>query len=50
VAALTGERESRLSELASVCVRVPAVNTARVQESHLVCIHLLCAAVEAAVP
>lgn len=46
-AALTGERASRLSALADVCVRVPSSNTARIQESHLLCVHLLCAAVEA---
>lgn len=45
-AALTGERDGPLAELADVCVRVPSTDTARVQESHLVCIHLLCAAVE----
>jgi D-sedoheptulose 7-phosphate isomerase len=45
-AALTGEKESRLSALADVCVRVPATNTARIQESHLLCMHLLCASVE----
>lgn len=45
-AALTGEKASRLSELADVCVRVPSTNTARIQESHLLCVHLLCASVE----
>ena len=27
-------------------VQVPSTNTARIQESHLVCVHILCAAVE----
>lgn len=49
-AALTGEKSSKLSALADVCVRVPSDNTARIQESHLLCIHLLCAAVEEGVP
>lgn len=47
-AALTGEAASRCSELADVTVRVPSINTARIQESHLLCVHLLCAAVEIA--
>lgn len=47
-AALTGEKPSRCSELADVTVQVPSTNTARIQESHLLCVHLLCAAVEVA--
>ena len=47
-AALTGETASRCSELADVTVQVPSTNTARIQESHLLCVHLLCAAVEVA--
>jgi D-sedoheptulose 7-phosphate isomerase len=46
-AALTGEKESKLSALADTCIRVPSTNTARIQESHLLCVHMLCAAVEA---
>jgi len=45
-AALTGEKPSQLSAAVDVCVRVPSANTARIQESHLLCVHLLCAAVE----
>lgn len=45
-AALTGSKPSKLAELVDVCVRVPSTNTARIQESHLLCVHLLCAAVE----
>ena len=47
-AALTGERMSTCAELADVTVRVPSTNTARIQESHLLCSHMLCAAVETA--
>lgn len=49
-AALTGEKQSKLSALTDVCVRVPSDNTARIQESHLLCIHMLCAGVEDGVP
>lgn len=45
-AALTGSKPSKLAELVDVCVRVPSTNTARIQESHLLCVHLVCAAVE----
>ena len=31
---------------ADVAVQVPSDNTARIQESHLLCVHILCAAVE----
>jgi len=47
-AALLGENKGPCSELADVAVQVPSTNTARIQESHLLCTHLLCAAVELA--
>lgn len=47
-AALTGERPGRCSAEAEVTVQVPSTNTARIQECHLLCVHLMCAAVEAA--
>lgn len=47
-AALVGEKGGPVAELAQVAVRVPSGNTARVQESHLLCVHILCQAVEAA--
>ena len=46
VGALVSTRQGPMVELADVAVRVPSENTARIQESHLLCIHLLCAAVE----
>ena len=48
VLALTGENDSKLSELSDVTVRVPATETYRVQEYHLPVYHYLCAAVEEA--
>lgn len=44
--ALTGERESKLSALADVTIRVPATETYQVQEYHLPVYHYLCAEVE----
>ena len=47
VLALTGAKESRLSDLADVCVRAPRDEVFQVQELHLPIYHMLCAAVEA---
>ena len=47
-AALVSSRPGPIVDLADCAVRVPSENTARIQESHLLCVHLLCAAVEAA--
>lgn len=44
--ALTGEKESRLSELCDVTIKVPETETYKVQELHLPVYHYLCAEVE----
>lgn len=49
VVALTGARESALSALADVTIRVPAMETYQIQELHLPVYHALCSAVEAAI-
>ena len=46
--ALCGEGNGRLAELAHSSLRVPSRVTARIQEAHIFCGHVLCAAVEAA--
>lgn len=43
---LTGARESKLSEISDVTVRVPETETYKVQELHLPVYHYLCAACE----
>ena len=43
---LTGARESRLSEISDVTIRVPETETYKVQELHLPVYHYLCAACE----
>ncbi|MBL8731071.1 MAG: SIS domain-containing protein [Planctomycetes bacterium] len=45
-AVLCGEKRGTALAHADVAVMVPSGNTARIQESHLVCVHILCAAVE----
>ena len=48
--ALTGAPGNPLSRLADDCITVDSPHTATVQEVHLIAIHLLCAAVDHALP
>jgi len=43
---LTGSKESKMSELSDVTIRVPETETYKVQEYHLPVYHYLCAEVE----
>ncbi len=46
VIGLTGARESKLSDLADVCIRVPETETYKIQELHLPVYHALCLMLE----
>ncbi len=46
VIGLTGQKESKLSEMADVCIRVPETETYMVQELHLPVYHCLCLMLE----
>lgn len=46
IVALTGEKQSKLSQLADVCINVPETETFLVQEMHLPVYHALCAMLE----
>lgn len=46
VIGLTGQKESRLATLADVCIRVPEVETYKIQELHLPVYHALCMMLE----
>lgn len=46
VIGLTGAKESRLSELADVCIQVPETETYKIQELHLPVYHCLCLMLE----
>ena len=46
VVGLTGLKESRLSQLADVCIRVPETETYMIQELHLPVYHTLCMMLE----
>jgi len=48
VIAMTGAKDSRLSEIADCALQVPSTETYRVQEYHIQVYHWLCAAVEEA--
>ena len=50
VAGLVGQKGGPIAELADVAVKVPSLETPRIQESHLLCVHILCAAVEQRCP
>jgi D-sedoheptulose 7-phosphate isomerase len=45
---LTGKNGGRMTALADVCIRVPSTDTARIQEAHILCGHILCEWVELA--
>lgn len=46
--AMTGERDSKLSEISTVTIKVPSCETYKIQEYHLPVYHYLCAGTEAA--
>lgn len=46
VIGLTGQKDSKLSEIADVCVKVPQVETYMIQELHLPIYHCLCLMLE----
>ena len=45
---MTGQSGGKLEALCDYCIKVPASNTARIQESHITLGHILCAQIEAA--
>ena len=47
IVAITGDHPSRLQSLADLTIRVPIVDTAIVQEMHMIITHILCNIVEA---
>lgn len=44
--AMTGSRDSRLSQLADITVRAPSARTPRIQEVHGLLVHSMCRAIE----
>lgn len=46
VIGLTGEKDSKLSEMSDVCIQVPETETYKIQELHLPVYHCLCLMLE----
>lgn len=46
VIGLTGKKDSKLSQMADVCIRVPQIETFMIQEHHLPIYHCLCLMLE----
>ncbi|NSW45501.1 MAG: D-sedoheptulose 7-phosphate isomerase [Bacteroidales bacterium] len=44
--ALTGEKSSQLEVLSDYCIKVPSLDTPRIQETHILIGHILCELVE----
>lgn len=43
---LTGEKESKLSEISNYTIKVPSTDTPRIQEAHILIGHIICEIVE----
>jgi phosphoheptose isomerase len=48
--ALTGPDDSPLGDAVDVCLRIPGADAARIQEGHLIAIHVMCEIVERELP
>ena len=46
---LTGEKGGKMAELCDYCIKVPSNETPRIQESHILIGHIICAVVEEAI-
>ncbi len=44
--ALTGQKNSKISELADLCIKVPSEDTPRIQECHILIGHIICELIE----
>lgn len=46
VISLTGSRETQLTKISDISIRVPSSSIPRIQEVHRLILHLICSAVE----
>ena len=46
---LTGEQGGRLAEVTNICLKAPSLRTCRIQECHLIILHILCLEIEKAI-
>ncbi|HYW35432.1 MAG TPA: D-sedoheptulose 7-phosphate isomerase [Balneolaceae bacterium] len=42
----TGQQKAPIDDIAKFCVKIPSTNTARIQEMHILCGHIICDIVE----
>lgn len=45
----TGQEKAPIDEVAKFCLKIPSTNTARIQEMHILCGHIICEIVENAI-
>lgn len=50
VIGMTGQSGGKLKDIADVCLCVPTTTTARIQEMHIMLIHIICGAIDHAFP
>lgn len=43
---LTGESAEKMNDICNFSIRVPSLNTARIQEAHILVGHILCQIIE----
>ena len=44
--AFTGSKIGKVDDIVDICIKVPSVNTARVQETHILIGHVICEVIE----
>ena len=44
--AFTGSKIGKVDDIADICIKVPSVNTARIQETHILIGHVICEVIE----
>jgi len=43
---LTGDKDCEMDKLCDICIKIPSTSTPRIQESHIVVGHIICAIIE----
>jgi D-sedoheptulose 7-phosphate isomerase len=43
---LTGDKDCEMDKLCDICIKIPSTSTPRIQESHIVVGHIMCAIIE----
>lgn len=43
---MTGKRDGEIERLGDICLKVPSIVTARIQEYHIMVAHMICAYID----